>query len=63
LPSYYLPARTLVDLSVGYVRGAWSYQANIDNAFDKEYLAASLNRNLVWAGTGINFRASATFRF
>jgi iron complex outermembrane receptor protein len=63
LPSFYLPARTLVDLSVGYVRGVWSFQANVDNVFDKRYLAASLNRNLVWAGPGINLRTSATYRF
>ena len=62
-PSFYLPARTLVDLSANYTRGAWTYQANIDNVFDKKYLLASLSRNAVYAGPGINFRASATFRF
>jgi outer membrane receptor protein involved in Fe transport len=53
----------LVDLSANYTRGAWIYQANIDNVFDKKYLLASLSRNAVYAGPGINFRASATFRF
>jgi len=62
-PSFYLPARTLVDLSANYTRGAWTYQANVDNVFDKKYLLASLSRNAVYAGPGINFRASATFRF
>ena len=62
-PSFYLDARTLVDLSAGYVRGSWTYQANIDNVFDKEYLMASISRTAVYAGPGINFRASATYRF
>ena len=63
LPSFYLPARTLVDLSASYTRGAWTYQANIDNVFDQEYILASLSRTLVVPGTGINVRASATYRF
>ena len=63
LPSFYLPARTLVDLSVGYVRGAWAYQANVDNVFDNKALMASISRTFVYAGPGINFRASATYRF
>jgi len=62
-PSFYLPARSLVDLSVGYTRGAWSFQANVDNVFDKEYLLASLSRNAVYAGPGINFRGSVSYRF
>lgn len=63
LPTYWLPARTVVDLAFGYNRGDWSYQANVDNVFDKKYLAASLNRNLVYPGTGINLRAGVTYRF
>jgi len=63
LPSFYLPARTLVDLSFGYVRGPWSYQANVDNVFDNKALMASISRTFVYAGPGINFRASATFKF
>jgi iron complex outermembrane receptor protein len=63
LPSFYLPARTLVDLSAGYTRGAWTYQGNIDNVFDKKYLLASISRTAVYPGPGINFRASATYRF
>ncbi len=62
-PSFYLPARTLVDLSAGYVRGPWSYQANIDNVFDKRYLMASISRFFVYAGPGINLRGSVTYRF
>jgi iron complex outermembrane receptor protein len=63
LPSFYLPARTLVDLSASYTRGAWTYQANIDNVFDQEYILASISRMLVVPGSGINLRASVTYRF
>lgn len=62
-PTFYLPARTLVDASFGYTRADWSLQANVDNVFDKKYLLASLSRNAVYAGTGINLRVSATYRF
>lgn len=62
-PSFYLPARTLVDMSFGYVDGPWTYQANVDNVFDNKALMASISRQLVYAGPGINFRASVTYRF
>lgn len=62
-PSFYLPARTLVDLSFGYTRQAWSYQANVDNVFDTDYLAAGLTRTLVYGGTGLNLRVSVAYRF
>ena len=62
-PSFYLPARTLVDLSIGYVRGTWTYQVNVDNVFDKKYLAASLNRNIIYPSPGINVRGGVTYRF
>ncbi len=63
LPSFYLEARTLVDLAAGYTTGPWSVQANVDNVFDKKYLMAAISRNAVYAGPGINFRASVTYRF
>ncbi|MEY2880486.1 MAG: hypothetical protein RLZZ15_2866, partial [Verrucomicrobiota bacterium] len=62
-PTFFLPARTLVDAAAGYTRGPWSYQANVDNVFNKKYLLASLSRNAVYAGTGVNLRVSATYRF
>ncbi len=62
-PTFFLPARTLVDLSFGYVRGAWSVQANVDNVLNKKYLLAALSRNAVYASPGTNFRASVTYRF
>jgi len=62
-PTFYLPARTLVDASFGYTRDDWSLQANVDNVFDKKYLLASLSRNAVYAGPGLNLRVSASYRF
>jgi iron complex outermembrane receptor protein len=62
-PTFYLPARTLVDASFGYTRDDWSLQANVDNVFDKKHLLASLSRNAVYAGPGLNLRVSASYRF
>lgn len=62
-PSFWLPARTLVDLSFGYTAKSWAFQANVDNIFDKKYLAASINRFLVYPGAGTNLRVSATYKF
>lgn len=62
-PSFYLEARTLIDLAAGYTTGPWTLQANIDNVMDKEYLQASISRTFVYPGPGINFRGSVTYRF
>ncbi len=62
-PQFYLPARTLVDASIAYDYEAWNFQLNIDNVLDEDYLAAGINRFLVFPGTGTNFRASVTYRF
>jgi iron complex outermembrane receptor protein len=62
-PSFYLAARSLVDLSASYTRGAWTYQANVDNLLDEDYLLASLSRNTLYAGPGLNVRGSVTYRF
>jgi iron complex outermembrane receptor protein len=62
-PSFWLPARTVVDLAAAYKFKTWHLQANVDNVFDKEYMAASLTRYLVTAGPGINLRVSAAYKF
>ena len=62
-PSFYLEARTLIDLAAGYTAGPWTVQGNIDNVMDKEYLQAAISRTFVYPGAGINFRASVTYRF
>lgn len=62
-PSFWLPARTLVDLAIGYSTESWMLQANVDNVLNKDYIAASVNRFLVYPGTPTNLRVSATYKF
>jgi len=63
-PSFYLPARTLVSVKVGYkIDAHWRAQLNVDNIFDEEYLAASTARNTVFPGTPINPKLSVTYTF
>ncbi len=63
-PSFYLPARTLVNLSIDYAfTPEWQLQLNVDNALDEEYLAASLGRGVVWPGSSTNVKARLTRRF
>ena len=59
-----MPARTLVNAKVGYrIDAQWRAQLNIDNVFDKEYLAASTARNTVFPGTPFNPKLSVTYGF
>jgi iron complex outermembrane receptor protein len=63
-PSFYLGARTLVGLTLAYdTKKHWSFQLNVDNLFNEEYLMASINRSLVYTGTPTNARATVTYRF
>lgn len=62
-PSFYLPARTLVNLTLAYDRKNWGIQVNVDNLFDEEYLMAAINRTSVYVGTPTNIRATFTYRF
>ena len=63
-PTFWLPARTLFNLSVGYsFQHSWTVQVFVDNVFDKQYLEASLNRNLVYPGEGTNARVAITYKF
>jgi len=62
-PTFYIPARTLVDLSVSYSTKSWTAQVNVGNLMNKEYIAASLSRFAVWAGSGTNLRTSVTYKF
>ena len=63
-PTFWLPARTLVNASIVY---AWNThykaQLNIDNLFDEDYLAASINRYMVIPGTPLNARLTVTYTF
>lgn len=63
-PSYYLPARTLVNLGLTYKFNAhWRAQLNVSNLTDQDYLAASLNRFLVFPGAPRNVRLKVTYHF
>jgi iron complex outermembrane receptor protein len=63
-PTFYLPARTLVNLALAYHSGKrWRAQLNVDNLFNTEYLAASLSRGIVWPGTPANVKLKLTFEF
>jgi len=63
-PTFWIPARTLFNLSVGYVfNKTWSVQVFVDNVFDKKYIEASLNRNLVYPGPGTNGRINIEYKF
>ena len=63
-PTFWLPARTLVSLMASYrIDKNWKAQLNIDNLFNKHYLAASTSRNNVFPGTPINPRVSVTYSF
>ncbi len=63
-PTFFLPKRTLMNLTVSYQAAQqWSAQLNIENLFDKEYLASSSSRNLVWTGDPLNARLTLKYKF
>jgi len=63
-PSFYLGARTLVNLTLAYdSKTHWAAQVNVDNLLDEEYLMASNIRNGVFPGTPTNVRVSVRYRF
>lgn len=59
-PSFYAPARTLVNGAVYYTRGAMRYQLNVDNLLNKKYLGSTFTRTGIWVGTPINVKFSVT---
>ena len=63
-PTFWLPARTLVNLNVAYrFNQHWRTQLNVDNLFDKDYLQSSTGRTNVWPGTPLNAKLTVTYRF
>ena len=63
-PTFFLPARTLVNLTLGYQAGErWSAQLNVENLLNKDYLASSSSRNLVWTGKPLNARVAVKYKF
>lgn len=63
-PTFYLPARTLVNAMAAYrIDAHWKAQLNIDNLLNKDYMAASTARNTVFPGTPFNPRLTVTYSF
>jgi iron complex outermembrane receptor protein len=63
-PSFWLPARTLVNANVSYqYNESWKAQLNIDNLLNKEYIQSSTGRTNLWVGAPINLRLKVTYSF
>lgn len=62
-PSYYLPSLQLWSAGAKYKTKKFTYALNIDNLFDKEYVALSSGRFLGGVGTPLNVRFTTTFKF
>ncbi|MFT3868768.1 MAG: TonB-dependent receptor [Nibricoccus sp.] len=63
-PSFWLPARTLVNANVSYQYNQnWKAQLNIDNLLNKEYIQSSTGRTNLWVGAPINLRLKVTYSF
>jgi iron complex outermembrane receptor protein len=63
-PSFWLPARTLINASAIYrVNAHWRAQLNIDNLFDKDYLQSATGRTNVWVGMPLNAKLTVTYLF
>lgn len=63
-PSFWLPARTLVNANISYQYNEnWKAQLNIDNLLNKEYIQSSTGRTNLWVGTPINLRLKVTYGF
>lgn len=63
-PSFWLPARTLVNAVAAYrLDQHWKFQLNIDNLLDKAYLQSSTGRQNVWVGTPFNAKLTVSYHF
>jgi iron complex outermembrane recepter protein len=62
-PSFLVAARTVANLGFSYRAEHWTARLTIANVFDKDYIAAALNRNSLFPGDPRSIRASFTYRF
>ena len=63
-PTFWLPARTLVNANVSYrFNKSWKAQLNIDNLLDEDYLQSSTGRQNVWVGTPLNAKLTVFYNF
>ena len=61
--TFTLDSYTRIDLSVSYARDNWSFDMNLRNAFDEDYIEASSSRTAVRPGAPTNLLARARYRF
>ena len=63
-PTFYLPARTLLNLSALYrFSRNWKFEVDVKNAFANKYLASALSRFAVVPGDPINVIGRLTYSF
>ncbi len=63
-PSFYLQARTILNLTAGYsISKNWKLWAKVDNLLDKNYIQASLNRGVATPGTPRSLTSAVTYKF
>ena len=63
-PSFWLPARTLVNANVSYrFDQHWRTQLNIENLFNEDYIQSSTGRTNIWVGTPFNAKLTLTYSF
>jgi iron complex outermembrane receptor protein len=64
LPTFYLEARTIYNLTAGYTFNQnWKAWLKIENLADKDYIGASLNRGVLTPGNPRNLTGSITYKF
>lgn len=56
-----LPGYSLTNLLVGFSRGAWLFQANVENVFDESYASMAVARPIVYAGDPRRVQLSASY--
>jgi len=59
----YLDAFTLTNIILGYERGQFQYNLNVDNVFNIDYMAAVRNQSIIVPGQGINAKVSVMWKF
>lgn len=63
-PSFWLPARTLVNANLSYrIDAHWKTQINVENLLDEDYLQSSTSRTSVWPGPPINAKLTVVYSF
>jgi iron complex outermembrane receptor protein len=59
----YVPERYLTDASVQYNTKRFTYQLNVDNVFNQNYIYASRSNQVIIPGTPTNLRVAVTYKF